>query len=188
MPGPVPCNAFPAPNGHEPRACVKKKFRPDSLPGSKNGRTSEVQGPVCMSSLRRFRSLLLALACSASATAWALPKPPPPAPPPQARQPARVPPQQHGNGNNQNQQALSESVRRAERNGQVLSAEQVQYDGRDVNRVKIVDNKGRVRVYWDDPAAKPQQGQDQQGGKGTKPKPPRAGGRTRDDDDDDPTH
>ena len=140
-----------------------------------------------MSSLRRCRSLLLVLACSASATAWALPKPPPPSPPPQARQPARVPPQHHGNGNTQNQEALSESVRRAERNGQVLSAEQVQYDGRDVNRVKIVDTQGRVRVYWDDPAAKPQQGQDQKGSKGTKPKPPRAGGRTRDDDDDDPT-
>ena len=49
--------------------------------------------------------------------------------------------------------ALSDAVRRVERatNGQVLSAERVQFDGRDVNRVKIIDDRGRVRVYWDDP-------------------------------------
>ena len=78
------------------------------------------------------------------------------------------------------QQGLSESVRRAERNGQVLSAEQVQSDGRDVNRVKIIDSKGRVRVFWDDPAAKPRDGKN--GGKGRQDKP-----RTRSDDDGDPT-
>ena len=51
--------------------------------------------------------------------------------------------------------ALSDAVRRVERatNGQVLSAERVQFDGRDVNRVKIIDDRGRVRVYWDDPQA-----------------------------------
>ena len=52
--------------------------------------------------------------------------------------------------------ALSDSVRRVERatNGQVLSAERVQFDGRDVNRVKIIDDRGRVRVYWDDPQSR----------------------------------
>ena len=52
--------------------------------------------------------------------------------------------------------ALSDAVRRVERatNGQVLSAERVQFDGRDVNRVKIIDDRGRVRVYWDDPQSK----------------------------------
>jgi hypothetical protein len=95
--------------------------------------------------------------------------------------------QDHGNRRNQNRQALSEAVRRAERDGQVLSAEQVQYDGRDVNRVKIVDNRGRVRVYWDDPANPSQQGQDRQNGKARGGKPAREGGRTRDDDDGDPT-
>ncbi len=50
--------------------------------------------------------------------------------------------------------ALSDAVRRVERStgGQVLSAERVPYDGRDVNRVKIVDPSGRVQVYIDDPA------------------------------------
>jgi len=54
--------------------------------------------------------------------------------------------------------ALSDSVRRIERTtrGQVLSAERVPYDGRDVNRIKTVDEHGRVRVYMDDPR-RPQQ-------------------------------
>jgi len=78
-------------------------------------------------------------------------------------------------------------VRRAERSGQVLSAEQVQYDGRDVNRVKIVDNQGRVRVYWDDPATQGQgQQPQQQRGQGKRDGKPPHGGRTRSDDDGDP--
>ena len=49
--------------------------------------------------------------------------------------------------------ALAEAVRRVERRtgGQVLSAERVPYDGRDVSRVKVVDSSGRVRVYMEDP-------------------------------------
>jgi hypothetical protein len=48
---------------------------------------------------------------------------------------------------------LSDSVRRVERTtrGRVLSAERVPYDGRDVNRIKVVDQNGRVRVIMDDP-------------------------------------
>jgi len=75
------------------------------------------------------------------------------------------------------QRALAEAVRRAERatRGQVLSAERVQYDGRDLNRVKLVDDRGRVRVYWDDPAAA---GGRRQGNESGDNAP-----RTRDDDD-----
>lgn len=53
--------------------------------------------------------------------------------------------------------ALSDSVRRIERTtrGQVLSAEQVPFDGRNVNRIKVLDDRGRVRVYMDDPEAQP---------------------------------
>jgi hypothetical protein len=49
--------------------------------------------------------------------------------------------------------ALGDAVRRVERatRGQVLSAERVRYEGREVNRVKVIDDRGRVRVYWDDP-------------------------------------
>ena len=66
------------------------------------------------------------------------------------------------------QDALSDAVRRIERSnrGQVLSAERMQSDGRDINRIKVVDDRGRVRVYMDDP---------QQSGRGPRP--------TRDDDD-----
>ena len=35
--------------------------------------------------------------------------------------------------------------------GQVLSAERIPFDGRDVNRVKVVDSTGRVKIYMDDP-------------------------------------
>lgn len=65
----------------------------------------------------------------------------------------------HDRGNDR--QGLSDSVRRVERRtgGQVLSAERVPYDGRDVNRVKVVDSSGRVRIYMDDPQSRdrPQQ-------------------------------
>ena len=48
---------------------------------------------------------------------------------------------------------LSDAVRRVERDtrGEVLSAERVQYDGRDMHRVKVVVDQGRVRVFMQDP-------------------------------------
>lgn len=44
--------------------------------------------------------------------------------------------------------SLTDSVRRVERQtgGEVLSAEPMQRDGRQVNRVKVLTNDGRVRV------------------------------------------
>ncbi|RPE79677.1 hypothetical protein [Vulcaniibacterium tengchongense] len=73
-----------------------------------------------------------------------------------------------GHARGEEHRALADSVRRIERRtgGQVLSAERVPYDGRDVNRVKVVDSSGRVRIYMDDPQARD-----------------RAGDRTRADDD-----
>lgn len=49
--------------------------------------------------------------------------------------------------------SLSDSVRRIVRDtrGQVLSAERVPFDGREMHRVKVLDTRGRVRVYMDDP-------------------------------------
>ena len=132
--------------------------------------------PLLSLSLSRT-SLVLALA-GASVVAWAQPQPQKPRP--QQQQPQQQQPQPPRSPHRNQQEGLSESVRRAERNGQVLSAEQVQSDGRDVNRVKIIDSKGRVRVFWDDPAAKPRDGKN--GGKGRQDKP-----RTRSDDDGDPT-
>jgi Ni/Co efflux regulator RcnB len=58
---------------------------------------------------------------------------------------------------------MSDSVRRAERSnrGEVLSAERVQYDGRDMHRVKMVDDQGRVRVFMQDPARRNNDGREQ---------------------------
>lgn len=63
--------------------------------------------------------------------------------PPQAVEPARP----------RRDDTVSDAVRRIERanRGQVLSAERMQYDGRDVTRIKVVDDEGRVRIYMDDP-------------------------------------
>ena len=57
-----------------------------------------------------------------------------------------------GNGSDapriETKSSLTDSVRRVERQtgGEVLSAEPVQRDGRQVNRVKVLTNDGRVRV------------------------------------------
>lgn len=128
---------------------------------------------------RRLLSLSLVLALTGlSSIAWAQPKPKAPQPQQQDKARPHAPREQQG---------LSESVRRAEREGKVLSAEQVQYDGRDVNRVKIVDDRGRVRVMWDDPAAKRKDGKGRQQSQGRQGGKSQDGGRTRDDDDGDPT-
>jgi hypothetical protein len=61
-----------------------------------------------------------------------------------------------------NEDGLSDSVRRVEQRtrGQELSAEPVPYDGRNLNRIKVVDERGRVRVYMDDPQQGSQRSQD----------------------------
>src|SRR6476469_2697264 len=50
------------------------------------------------------------------------------------------------------QHSLAEAVRRLERatGGQILSAERVPFDGRDMNRIKVLDATGRVRVIAED--------------------------------------
>ncbi|GAB2510163.1 PepSY domain-containing protein [Lysobacter humi (ex Lee et al. 2017)] len=50
-------------------------------------------------------------------------------------------------------QSLAEAVRRVERatGGRILSAERVPFDGRDMNRIKVLDSTGRVRVITEDP-------------------------------------
>ena len=50
-------------------------------------------------------------------------------------------------------QTLADAVRRAERmtGGQVLNAESLQFEGREVHRVKVLAADGRVMVVVDDP-------------------------------------
>jgi len=50
--------------------------------------------------------------------------------------------------------SMADSVRRIQRTtrGRVINAERVQSDGRSINRIKVMDDRGRIRVYMDDPA------------------------------------
>lgn len=139
-----------------------------------------------LSHLIRTAGLACLLLAGSGMAAWAAP---------QAGRQAKAPPQREraeqrdegqarrppapAHNRRDGQRELAESVRRAERatRGQVLSAERVQYDGRDLNRVKLVDDRGRVRVYWDDPAEGGARGRDDGGGER------RGNPRTRDDDD-----
>ena len=114
--------------------------------------------------------LLLALLGGTSAVALAAPQQ-------HGRRPPQSADQQDARGNQgnrdrspRNADTLSDSVRKIERTtrGQVLSAERVPYDGRNLNRIKVVDERGRVRVYMDDPQ---------------QPQSPRPGSPTRSDDD-----
>ena len=100
---------------------------------------------------KTFISLSLFLALLAgNAAAWAqdAERPPPSAPPERTEAPR--PPA----GRSESHTSLSDAVRRVQRStgGQVLSAERVQFEGRNINRVKYVDDRGRVR-YMDDPGA-----------------------------------
>ncbi len=60
---------------------------------------------------------------------------------------------QQERGRSRDASSLSDAIRRVERDtrGEVLSAERVQYDGRDMHRVKVVDDEGRVRIFMQDP-------------------------------------
>ena len=132
---------------------------------------------ACLSRLIRATGLA-GLLLAVSGVAWAAPQAGRQAKPPASQRSgdAHAPPPAHDRRDGQ--RALAEAVRRAERatRGQVLSAERVQYDGRDLNRVKLVDDRGRVRVYWDDPAAAGRNGRRGDDARDGTP-------RTRDDDD-----
>jgi hypothetical protein len=94
--------------------------------------------------------LLLLVLLGASSVAMAGPRQDPPV---QGRTQYRQRPPADRPAPARSEDALSDSVRRIERStrGQVLSAERVPYDGRNLNRIKVVDERGRVRVYMDDP-------------------------------------
>ena len=104
--------------------------------------------------------LLATLALSAAGAAWAQQGrgdrggPPPPPRADRADRADRGPPARDVA---RSRDSLSDSVRRVQRDtrGQVLSAERVPFDGREMHRVKVLDDRGRVRVYMDDPRRGP---------------------------------
>jgi hypothetical protein len=81
------------------------------------------------------------------------------------RQPMRERPEVVMRGSQRgDERSLSDAVRRVQRStgGHILGAERVPFDGRDINRVKYMDERGRVR-YMDDPVQQHSQ-----------PRPPRS--------------
>jgi hypothetical protein len=108
-------------------------------------------------------TLAIAAALGTSTGAWAQQGRGRGGPPPRAERP-------------QTDDTLSDSVRRVARDtrGQVLSAERVPFDGREMHRVKVLDERGRVRVFMDDP---------QQRDRGDDERRQRRGPPTRRDDD-----
>jgi hypothetical protein len=97
-------------------------------------------------SLRSLSCLVFVALTGAACGAWAQSREPERAEPPQA--PMREEPSR-----TQRASSLSDAVRRVQREtgGQVLGAERVQFDGRDINRIKVLDDRGRVRYMDDDP-------------------------------------
>ena len=114
--------------------------------GSRSFRKADIRYDSVMTNLPSHWIFFVAtIALSAVATgARAQQSEPRQAPPPQRQdsQPLRP-----------SRSSLSDSVRRVQREtgGQVLGAERIQFDGRDINRVKVMDDRGRVRYMDDDP-------------------------------------
>ena len=114
------------------------------MSGSRSFREAEIRYDSVMQKFQRslLSTALIATLCALSAGAVAQSgrdeTPPRNEPPPRARNP---------------ESSLSDSVRRAQREtgGQVLGAERIQFDGRDINRVKVMDDRGRVRYMDEDP-------------------------------------
>jgi len=93
---------------------------------------------------RLLRTVLHPVLFLGTGAVWAQSAPPPSHPPRQE------PPAQRERGQGQ---GLPDSVRRVERQtgGEVLRAEPMQRDGREVYRLKVLTADGRVRVVQDDP-------------------------------------
>ena len=102
---------------------------------------------------RLLRRVLHPMLFLGTGAAWAQSAPPPHAPPPHRDPPAQNQDRDRGNGDG----GLPDSVRRVERQtgGEVLRAEPMQRDGREVYRLKVLTSDGRVRVVQDDPERPP---------------------------------
>ena len=102
--------------------------------------------------LRRLCCLILLAALPGLASAGGHDRGPPAQPP--VRQAPTAPVHREPQ---QDPSALPDSVRRVERTtgGEVLRAEPMQRDGREVYRMKVLTADGRIRVVQDDPSKAP---------------------------------
>ena len=57
------------------------------------------------------------------------------------------------------QDSMADSIRHVRRanRGQIIAADRMHYNGRQINRIKLVDERGRVRVIEDDPQRRSRQ-------------------------------
>ena len=104
---------------------------------------------------RSVKTLFVAAIVVGTGSVWAQS---PPSDPP-SREPAQAP----AKGS---RGSLPDSVRRVERQtgGEVLRAEPMQRDGREVYRLKVLTADGRVRVVQDDPSNPPTRDRPAKGG------------------------
>lgn len=106
---------------------------------------------------RLLRKALHPMLLLGTGAAWAQASPPPGSPPPRQQAPQRdeAPQREPMRERDADRQrgGLPDSVRRVERQtgGEVLRAEPMQRDGREVYRLKVLTADGRVRVVQDDP-------------------------------------
>ena len=115
------------------------------MAGSRSFREAEIRYDSVMRSINRFLLSIALLSTLSGAAVVAMAQSGGDQPPPEMPRP-EVPRQSQAS-------SLSDAVRRVQREtgGQVLGAERVQFDGRDINRVKVMDDRGRVRYMDDDP-------------------------------------
>nr|WP_254775150.1 hypothetical protein [Pseudoxanthomonas sp. GM95] len=108
-----------------------------------------------------FRRLTLAIACCVAGSAWAQQGPPDGGSPQGAWPPnsGQMPRGGFDDDAAGSRNAAADAVRRAQAasGGRVLGAERVQFDGRDIMRVKVMDESGRVRYMDDDPSNRSRQ-------------------------------
>jgi len=74
-------------------------------------------------------------------------------------------PQDRAGHQERRQDSMADSIRYVRRSsrGQILSAERMHSNGREINRIKVVDDRGRVRVFEDDPQRRRSQRQRSRG-------------------------
>ncbi|MEZ0470842.1 hypothetical protein [Luteimonas salinilitoris] len=72
--------------------------------------------------------------------------------------PPRAVPQPEPSSRLRRQDAMADSIRhiRSSTRGTLISAERMHSNGREINRIKVLDDRGRVRVYEDDPQRRQQ--------------------------------